>query len=118
MQDFYYIDVVCATGPAQGGRVNRPLIQFVSYTNSKLILAIREDDGTTIGWRYFRAVQYDSDNNTVTIPGALKAAQNYRKMQSISAVQAINIFGFSIPPAQRWGLFTPPTIKFCIYVQE
>ncbi|CZV65286.1 Uncharacterised protein [Enterobacter cloacae] len=72
-QDFYYIDVVCATGPAVGGRVNRPLIQFVSYTNSKLILAIREDDGTTIGWRYFRAVQYDSDNTTVTIPGALKA---------------------------------------------
>ena len=25
-QDFYYINVVCATSPAQGGRVNRPLI--------------------------------------------------------------------------------------------
>ncbi|MEI9860199.1 hypothetical protein [Enterobacter bugandensis] len=72
-QDFYYIDVVCATGPAQGGRVNRPLIQFVSYTNSKLILAIREDDGNTIGWRYLRAVQFDSDNQNVTLPGFLKA---------------------------------------------
>ncbi|HBM2810290.1 TPA: hypothetical protein LU101_003549 [Enterobacter hormaechei subsp. xiangfangensis] len=72
-QGFYYIDVVCATGPAQGGRVNRPLVQFVNYTNSKLILAIREDDGNNIGWRYFRTLQYNSDNTTVTIPGALKA---------------------------------------------
>ncbi|MEP8771212.1 phage tail protein [Enterobacter bugandensis] len=72
-QDFYYIDVVCATGPAQGGRVNRPLIQFVSYTNSKLILAIREDDGNTIGWRYFRAVQFDADNQNVTLPGDVRA---------------------------------------------
>ncbi|MGQ5721756.1 phage tail protein [Enterobacter bugandensis] len=88
-QDFYYIDVVCATGPAQGGRVNRPLIQFVSYTNSKLTLAIREDDGTTIGWRYFRAVQYDSDNNTVTIPGALKAVNGGAELSQ----NAINIRG-------------------------
>ncbi|HDR2602501.1 TPA: hypothetical protein ONC58_001562 [Enterobacter hormaechei subsp. oharae] len=88
-QDFYYIDVVCATGPAQGGRVNRPLIQFVSYTNSKLILAIREDDGTTIGWRYFRAVQYDSDNNTVTLPGALKAVNGSTELSQ----NAINIRG-------------------------
>lgn len=72
-QDFYYIDVVCATGPAQGGRVNRPLIQFVSYTNSTAIYAIREDDGTTIGWRYFREVQYDEDNTTITAPGAVRA---------------------------------------------
>lgn len=72
-QDFYYIDVVCATGPAQGGRVNRPLIQFVSYTNSTAIYAIREDDGTTISWRYFREVQYDEDNATITAPGALRA---------------------------------------------
>lgn len=72
-QDFYYIDVVCATGPAQGGRVNRPLIQFVSYSNSTAIYAIREDDGTTLGWRYFREVQYDEDNATITAPGALRA---------------------------------------------
>ncbi|CAM7236019.1 MULTISPECIES: tail fiber protein [Enterobacter] len=71
-QDFYYINVVCATSPAQGGRVSRPLIQFVSYTNSTHILAIREDDGTTIGWRYFRVMQFDSDNLNVTIPGYLK----------------------------------------------
>lgn len=82
-QDFYYINVVCATGPAQGGRVNRPLIQFVSYTNSTSILAIREDDGTTIGWRYFRAVQFDADNQNVTFPvdvrvrnGAIELSQN------------------------------------------
>ncbi|AVG36833.1 phage tail protein [Enterobacter asburiae] len=72
-QDFYYINVVCATSPAQGGRVNRPLIQFVSYTKSTQILAIREDDGTTTGWRYFRAVQFDDDNQTVSLPGAVKA---------------------------------------------
>jgi hypothetical protein len=72
-QDFYYINVVCATSPAQGGRVNRPLIQFVSYTNSTQILAIREDDGTTTGWRYFRAVQFDNDNQTVSLPGAVNA---------------------------------------------
>ncbi|MBF2750609.1 phage tail protein [Enterobacter bugandensis] len=88
-QDFYYIDVVCATGPAQGGRVNRPLVQFVSYTNPKLILAIREDDGNNIGWRYFRAVQYDADNNTVTIPGALKAANGGAELSQ----NAINIRG-------------------------
>ncbi|RTN93645.1 hypothetical protein EKN76_13910 [Enterobacter bugandensis] len=88
-QDFYYIDVVCATGPAQGGRVNRPLVQFVSYTNSKLILAIREDDGNTIGWRYFKAVQYDNDNNTVTIPGALKAVNGGAELSQ----NAINIRG-------------------------
>ena len=88
-QDFYYIDVVCATGPAQGGRVNRPLVQFVSYTNSKLTLAIREDDGNNIGWRYFRAVQYDADNNTVTIPGALKAANGGAELLQ----NAINIRG-------------------------
>lgn len=88
-QDFYYIDVICATGPAVGGRVNRPLIQFVSYTNSKLILAIREDDGSTIGWRYYRAVQYDGDNNTVTIPGALKAANGGTELSQ----NAINIRG-------------------------
>lgn len=82
-QDFYYIDVMCATGPAQGGRVNRPLVQFVSYTNSKLILAIREDDGNNIGWRFFRAVQFDSDNQNVTFPydvrarnGAIELSQN------------------------------------------
>ncbi|WP_447743059.1 tail fiber protein [Enterobacter asburiae] len=72
-QDFYYINVVCATSPAQGGRVNRPLIQFVSYTKSAQILAIREDDGTTTSWRYFRAVQFDTDNQTVSFPGAVKA---------------------------------------------
>ncbi|WP_233466514.1 hypothetical protein [Enterobacter asburiae] len=72
-QDFYYIDVVCATGPAQGGRVNRPLIQFVSYSNPTAIYAIREDDGTTLGWRYFREVQYDEDNATITAPGAVRA---------------------------------------------
>lgn len=72
-QDYYFISVICATNPAQGGRVNRPLIQFVSYTNSTMILAIREDDGTTIGWRYFRAVQYDSDNTTLTTPGRVRA---------------------------------------------
>ncbi|MCQ4369977.1 hypothetical protein [Enterobacter asburiae] len=76
-QDFYYIDVVCATGPAQGGRVNRPLIQFVSYSNSTAIYAIREDDGTTIGWRYFRAVQYDADNVTITAPGGVRDASYY-----------------------------------------
>ncbi|CAH5624812.1 hypothetical protein AI3013V2_1360 [Enterobacter cloacae] len=82
-QDFYYIDVVCATSPAQGGRVNRPLIQFVSYTNSTMILAIREDDGTTIGWRFFRAVQFDADSQNVTFPrdvrarnGAIELSQN------------------------------------------
>lgn len=88
-QDFYYIDVVCATDPAQGGRVNRPLVQFVSYTNSKLILAIREDDGNNISWRYFRAVQYNADNNTVTIPGALKAANGGAELSQ----NAINIRG-------------------------
>ena len=88
-QDFYYIDVVCATGPSQGGRVNRPLVQFVSYTTSKLILAIREDDGSNIGWRYFTAVQYDADNNTVTIPGALKAANGGAELSQ----NAINIRG-------------------------
>ncbi|WP_260603395.1 tail fiber protein [Enterobacter bugandensis] len=72
-QDFYYINVVCATSPAQGGRVNRPLIQFVSYTNSTMIFAIREDDGSTIGWRYFRAVQFDADNQNVTLPGDVRA---------------------------------------------
>lgn len=72
-QDFYYINVVCATSPAQGGRVNRPLIQFVSYTNSTMIFAIREDDGTTTGWRYFRAVQFDADNQNVTFPGDVRA---------------------------------------------
>ncbi|WP_241297860.1 MULTISPECIES: phage tail protein [Enterobacter cloacae complex] len=72
-QDFYYINVVCATSPAQGGRVNRPLIQFVSYTNSTMIFAIREDDGSTIGWRYFRAVQFDADNQNVTFPGDVRA---------------------------------------------
>ena len=72
-QDFYYINVVCATSPAQGGRVNRPLIQFVSYTNSTMIFAIREDDGSTIGWRYFRAVQFDADNQHVTFPGDVRA---------------------------------------------
>lgn len=72
-QDYYYIDVVCSTSPAQGGRVNRPLIQFVSYTKPTQILAIREDDGTTTGWRYFRAVQFDDDNQTVSLPGAVKA---------------------------------------------
>ncbi|WP_236900299.1 phage tail-collar fiber domain-containing protein [Enterobacter cloacae complex sp. FDA-CDC-AR_0132] len=72
-QDYYYIDVVCATSPAQGGRVNRPLIQFVSYTKYTQILAIREDDGTTTGWRYFRAVQFDNDNQTVSLPGAVNA---------------------------------------------
>ncbi|MEH3983100.1 phage tail protein [Enterobacter ludwigii] len=82
-QDYYYIDVVSATSPAQGGRVNRPLIQFVSYTSSTLTLAIREDDGVNIGWRYFRAVQYDSDNLNVTLSGdvrvrngAIKLSQN------------------------------------------
>ncbi|MHA1006405.1 tail fiber protein [Enterobacter bugandensis] len=82
-QDFYYINVVCATSPAQGGRVNRPLIQFVSYTNSTMIFAIREDDGSTIGWRYFRAVQFDADNQNVTFPvdvrarnGAIELSQN------------------------------------------
>ncbi|HFE3480716.1 TPA: phage tail protein [Enterobacter hormaechei] len=88
-QDFYYIDVVCATGPAQGGRVNRPLIQFVSYTNSKLILAIREDDGKTIGWRYFRTVQFDSDNETVTFPGYVKALNGAIDLSQ----NAINIYG-------------------------
>lgn len=72
-QDFYYINVVCATSPAQGGRVNRPLIQFVNYTNSTMIFAIREDDGSTIGWRYFRAVQFDADNQNVTFPGDVRA---------------------------------------------
>ncbi|MEG5901178.1 phage tail protein [Enterobacter bugandensis] len=72
-QDFYYINVVCATSPAQGGRVNRPLIQFVSYTNSTMIFAIREDDGSTIGWRYFRAVQFDTDNQNITLPGDVRA---------------------------------------------
>ncbi|MFA4174629.1 tail fiber protein [Enterobacter hormaechei] len=72
-QDFYYINVVCATSPAQGGRVNRPLIQFVSYTNSTMIFSIREDDGSTIGWRYFRAVQFDADNQNVTFPGDVRA---------------------------------------------
>ncbi|VAL16441.1 Tail Fiber protein [Enterobacter hormaechei] len=82
-QDFYYINVVCATSPAQGGRVNRPLIQFVSYTNSTMIFAIREDDGSTTGWRYFRAVQFDADNQNVTFPvdvrarnGAIELSQN------------------------------------------
>ncbi len=72
-QDYYYMEVICATGPSVGGRVNRPLIQFISYTNSKMYLAIREDDGTTIAWRYFRAVQYDTDNTTITTAGGIKA---------------------------------------------
>lgn len=88
-QDFYYMEVICATGPAAGGRVNRPLIQFISYTNSKMSLAIREDDGTNIGWRYFQIVQYDSDNNTVTIPGALKAVNGGAELSQ----NAINIRG-------------------------
>ena len=73
VQDYYYIEVISATNPAQGGRVNRPLIQFVSYTNSTAIYAIREDDGVTIGWRYFRGVQYDADNATITTPGFIRA---------------------------------------------
>ncbi|MDO2454698.1 phage tail protein [Enterobacter asburiae] len=72
-QDYYYIKVICATSPAQGGRVNRPLIQFVSYTNSIQVLAIREDDGVNIGWRYFSTVQYDSGSKTVTTPGSIRA---------------------------------------------
>lgn len=72
-QDYYFISVICATNPAQGGRVNRPLIQFVSYTNSTSYYAIREDDGTTINWRFFHAVQYDSDNTTFTTPGKVRA---------------------------------------------
>lgn len=71
--DYYYIEVISATSPSQGGRVNRPLIQFVRYSNSKIFFAIREDDGTSTGWRYFRAVQYDSDNATITTPGGVKA---------------------------------------------
>lgn len=88
-QDYYYMEVICATGPAAGGRVNRPLIQFISYTNSKMSLAIREDDGTYIGWRNFQIVQYDSDNNTVTIPGALKALNGSTELSQ----NAINIRG-------------------------
>ncbi|MDH1321204.1 hypothetical protein N5C39_22810 [Enterobacter bugandensis] len=72
-QDYYYIEVICATNPAQGGRVNRPLVQFVSYTNSTMYLGIREDDGATINWRSFRVVQYDSDNTTLTTPGGIRA---------------------------------------------
>lgn len=71
--DYYYINVLSATGPAQGGRVNRPLIQFVNYSNSSAIYAIREDDGTTINWRFFHTVKYDADNTTITTPGGVKA---------------------------------------------
>ncbi|SAG88520.1 Uncharacterised protein [Enterobacter cloacae] len=88
-QDYYYMEVICATGPSAGGRVNRPLIQFISYTNSKMFLAIREDDGAYINWRYFQMVQYDSDNNTVTIPGALKALNGSTELSQ----NAINIRG-------------------------
>lgn len=73
-QPYYYMEVISATGPAQGGRVNRPLLQFISYTNPTAIFATREDDGTTISWRSFRAVQYDADNSTVTAPGSIKAS--------------------------------------------
>jgi phage-related tail fiber protein len=72
-QDYYYIEVISATSPSYGGLYNRPLIQFVSYTNSTILFAIREDDGASVGWRYFRAVQYDADNNSVTAPGAFRA---------------------------------------------
>lgn len=72
-QDFYFITVINATGPAQGGRVNRPLIQFVSYSNSAAIYAIREDDGTTISWRYFQTLKFDEGTQNVTIPGNVKA---------------------------------------------
>ncbi|TNV17864.1 hypothetical protein FH968_17545, partial [Buttiauxella sp. B2] len=71
-QDYYYINVIAATNPAASARVNRPLVQFIRYSNSTLILAVREDDGTNINWRYFRAVQYDANNSNVTIPGGLK----------------------------------------------
>jgi len=72
-QDYYYINVIAATNPSLGGQYNRPLIQFVSYTSSTSIYAIREDDGVNIGWRYFREVQYDADNATITAPGFIRA---------------------------------------------
>lgn len=72
-QDYYYINVIAATNPSLGGQYNRPLIQFVSYTSSTSIYAIREDDGVNTGWRYFREVQYDADNATITAPGFIRA---------------------------------------------
>ena len=72
-QDYYYINVIAATNPSLGGQYNRPLIQFVSYTSSTSIYAIREDDGLNTGWRYFREVQYDADNATITAPGFIRA---------------------------------------------
>ncbi|MFY7346964.1 tail fiber protein [Enterobacter cloacae complex sp. IR53041] len=72
-QDYYYINVIAATNPSSGGKYNRPLIQFVSYTSSTSIYAIREDDGVNIGWRYFHEVQYDADNATITAPGFIRA---------------------------------------------
>lgn len=72
-QDYYYINVIAATNPSLGGQYNRPLIQFVSYTSSTTIYAIREDDGLNTGWRYFREVQYDADNATITAPGFIRA---------------------------------------------
>lgn len=72
-QDYYFITVINATGPAQGGRVNRPLIQFVSYSSPAAIYAIREDDGTTISWRYFQTLKFDEGTQNVTIPGDVRA---------------------------------------------
>lgn len=72
-QDFYFITVINATGPAQGGRVNRPLIQFVSYSNPTAIYAIREDDGATISWRYFQNLKFDEGTHNITIPGDIRA---------------------------------------------
>ena len=72
-QDYYYINVIAATNPSLGGQYNRPLIQFVNYTSSTSIYAIREDDGLNTGWRYFREVQYDADNATITAPGFIRA---------------------------------------------
>jgi hypothetical protein len=72
-QDYYYINVIAATNPSLGGQYNRPLIQFVSYTSSTSIYAIREDDGLNTGWRNFREVQYDADNATITAPGFIRA---------------------------------------------
>ena len=80
-QDYYYINVIAATNPSLGGQYNRPLIQFVSYTSSTSIYAIREDDGLNTGWRYFREVQYDADNATITAPGFIRACNGNTELR-------------------------------------
>lgn len=112
-QDFYFIDVICATNPAQGGRVSRPLIQFVSYGNSTAIYSIREDDGTAINWRYFKTVQFDASGESISINGGI-TAYSIDLHAGLNALADIythrNIWCDGIIQAQS-GVFDSPGIR-------